>query len=262
MPARSVGRSKATKVTARPTSVPDSLVLRSSSTLRFVERNWAKQKALVEPFVDAVARTALWDHLPLLSVAGAAAKPRGSTAAIKTAFRSGASRYALLQGGKTIYSDDTTAFFELVISPRSADITTAVRGNTLAVLGKRALDDFFTILRSLHDDLDGSAHVVVATAGTDWDNNAPSSKLSADWPLRDIADVLEPSRPKKDEDDVFWDAAQAIAKAKPPAGVTRTTHGGLIMLRWVDDPSDAPAANAAAVKHEAWIKGLVKTEPI
>jgi hypothetical protein len=33
------------------------------------------------------------------------------------------------------------------------------------------------------------------------------------------------------------------------------------MLRWIDDPMDAAAADAAAVKHEAWIKTLLDTAP-
>ncbi|MBX3203455.1 MAG: hypothetical protein KF764_00240 [Labilithrix sp.] len=264
MPPRSTARSKTSEATAnaKPVSVPDSLILRSYSWFRFVKVGWAKQKRFTDAFIDAFARTAVWEHLPLLSIGGAAAKPRGSGSALKTAFASGKSRYALLAGGKTIYSDETTAFIELVISPAGADITTAARGSILATLGVRALDDVFTMMRSLHDDLDGAAHVVAGNAWTDWDDNAPSSKLSSDWPLRAIADVLEPARPKQDEDDVFWDAAKAIAKAKPPAGVVRKTHGGLVTLRWTADPRDARAANAAALGHEAWLRDLVDTVPM
>jgi hypothetical protein len=233
--------------------------VRSYSTLYFVEAGWSKQKKLVEPLVDALSATGLWQHLPLLSTAGSTAKSRGSDTTVKTAFMSGKNEYSLLCGGDTTFDESTTAYVTIQYGSAGVQISTCVRDESVETLGKIALDDFFTMLSGLHDRLKPHAHVVRATAWTEWNDNTPDSELTCAWPLRAIADVVEPGRPKKD--DRFWEAAQTIATAKPPARVSRSTHGGLVMLRWIDDPMDAAAADAAAVKHEAWIKTLLDTAP-
>lgn len=58
----------------------------------------------------------------------------------------------------------------------------------------------------------------------------------------------------------MWIDAQAIAKAKSP-GVSRESHGDLLMLRWIDDPSDPAAANRATSAHQKWLLGILKTTP-
>ena len=257
MPARSAARPKNARTGTK--AIPRPRAVRSYSTLYFVEKGWSKQKKLVEPLVDAFSATELWEHLPLLSVADSAAKPRGTVSAVKTAFMSGKNEYSLLLGGDTTLSDETTAYMTVEYGSAGIQILTCVQNESVESLGKIALDDFFTILSALHDSLKAHAHLVRAVAWTDWDDNTPDSELNCAWPLRAIADVVEPGRPKAD--DQFWEAAQTIATSKPPARVTRSTHKGLVMLRWIDDPTDAAAADAAAVKHEAWIKTLLETTP-
>ena len=258
MPAGSTARSKNVKTATKQVSLPSAV--RSYSTLYFDKSGWSKQKKLVEAFVDALSTTALWEHLPSLSVGGAAGKPRGSVSAVKTAFMSGRNEYSLLRGGDTATSKSTTAYVTIEYGAAGVQITTGVQGTDVEMLGQIALDDFFTMLCAVHDRLKAHAHVVRATAWTDWNENTPEPELRCKWPLRAIADVAEPDRPKTDGDK-FWEAGHTIANAKPPARVTRTTHGGLVMLRWVDDPTDAAAADAVAVKHEAWVKTLLETTP-
>lgn len=242
--------------------MPASLVFRSKGSLAFVENGWSKKAQLLDVFVDAIAGTSMFDHLPLLAVGDEAAKPRGELGAIKAAFEKGTSPCVLLEGGKTIFSEKTTASFQLSIAPGGAIVMTSVRGATLAELGARALDDFFTIYTLLHDGLRGVAHLVAATAWTNWNENTPTPRLSSDWALQAIGDVLEPGRPREAEVDPVWDATQAIAAAAPPPDAIRTTHGELLMLRWTSDPSDARAADAAAVKHAQWVQKVVKTVPL
>jgi hypothetical protein len=237
------------------TSIPDSLIVRSYSTLYFNETGWSKQKKLVEPLVHAFVGTALWEHVGLLCIGSRKAKPRGDVAAISAALMTGKSQYAFIDAGDTVFSDETSAYSKIEIGLGAVQITTCVRGAPLAALRHRALDDFFTMLCALHDDLNGAAHVVCATAWTDWCDNTPAGEGRFNWPLRAIGDVVEPGRPRND--DIFWDAGRAIASAAPPSGVMRATHGGLVMLRWIEDPTDAPKSNAAAISHAGWIKTIV-----
>jgi hypothetical protein len=67
------------------------------------------------------------------------------------------------------------------------------------------------------------------------------------------------SGPPIRETDEFLRAAHALNEATPPDGVKRTTNGPLVMLRWIDDPRDERAADAAGVRHEEWVKTLMKT---
>lgn len=249
-------RSKSSKA-AKETESVDDLVLRSLSWLHFSKKPWATDSKLLGAFIDAVSQTSAWEVLSLLSIGGAPGKPRGKTADIKAAIQ-GSARFAFIDRGKNIYSDDTTASVEVQITARAATIKTATCGKVLADLGSAALDDFYTMLRSLHDSLGKVAHLISATAWTDWSKNTPSTGTDGDWPLRAVADIVEPSRAKEDERDVFWDVAQAIAKAPLPKDVKRSRHGELLELRWLADASDGHAADAAAVRHEEWLGTFLK----
>ncbi len=244
--------------------MPDSLIFRWWIWMRFDERDWSANEANDHAFAEALSGTATWAHLGRISSGGRVSKPHGGIADVKKAFAEATARCALLSAGKKIYDENATAWIELEISPRSGTLTAAIKGAPLAELGSRALDDFFLVARRLHDALGDRAHVIEASAAIDWDGAAPRERRTSDWPLDRIADVLEPTRPPQDpgnpDDDVFLTAAKAIAEATPPAGVARSTHGRLIELRWTSDPSDATAADAATVKHAAWMRDLVKNE--
>ncbi|HRG99167.1 MAG TPA: hypothetical protein PLR99_23115 [Polyangiaceae bacterium] len=239
-------------------AIDPSLVFRWIITCDIPKLGWAKRKATVAKLAHAVASTKSWQHLPGLAVGLGAAAPYAGVAELAKAIGSGASRVAVVQGGKNQRSSDTTGGIEVEIAPGAATLTAALGGPTLAALRTSALDDFFATAVALRVALPDELHVVVAHAWCDWADEPDEPDDQARWPLRAIADVFEPDRPPWDEDDEFLEASKLMAKAKPPAGVERSTSDGLVALRWTSDPCDLAAVEAASAKHIDWI---LKTAP-
>lgn len=53
--------------------------------------------------------------------------------------------------------------------------------------------------------------------------------------------------------------ASAMAAAPPPPDAQRIERGRLVVLRWLDDPSDPLALAEACSRHEQWLVGVVQT---
>lgn len=229
---------------------------------RTVDAGWHTQRQMTDAIIDALATTQVWHHLPRLGGGADHTKPRGTPAATKKVIASGASRFVFTSDAPDIdmWGEGATAYLELEYGRRALHVTCALKQPLIGELGAKALDDLFTFARAYYDLIERKAYVTAGKAWTTWDRNDPLPKRQATWELRALADVLEPSRPADDERDGMWIDAQAIAKAKSP-GVSRESHGDLLMLRWIDDPSDPAAANRATSAHQKWLLGILKTTP-
>jgi len=53
--------------------------------------------------------------------------------------------------------------------------------------------------------------------------------------------------------------SRTLAEASLPSGVQRREQAGLVIARWVDDPSDRAAVAEACSRHEQWIVPLIET---
>lgn len=53
--------------------------------------------------------------------------------------------------------------------------------------------------------------------------------------------------------------ASAMAAAPPPPDAQRIERGRLVVLRWLDDPSDPLALADACSRHEQWLVGVIPT---
>lgn len=227
---------------------------------RTVDAGWHTQRPMTDAIIDALATTQVWDHLPRLGPGADLTKPRGTPAAVKKAIATGKSRFVFTSDAPDIdmWGDGATAYLELEYGRRALHVTCALKQPVIGELGAKALDDLYTFARAYHDRIDHRAFVTAGKAWTTWDQNDPLPKRNATWELRAFGDVLEPSRPADDERDGMWTDAQAIAKGKPP-GATREVHGDLVMLRWIDDPSDPAAANRATNAHQKWLLSILTT---
>lgn len=244
-----------------PASTDESLEYRWYLDFLFVEAGWSKRRDLTDPLVDALAGTATWELANLYGHDFEDATARGTLTAVKKQLASGKARHRFVHhaASPARYVDDTDAFIELEVTPRYLSIMCMVRREPLARLRSRALDDFFALARGLHQAWAGNAHVTKGAAWTTSKRNDPPGPRSGSWEMRAIADALEPARPPTREGDPLLLAAQAIAAAAVPEAATREDFRGLVLLRWVDDPSDGPAANAAATQHERWLVDVIET---
>ena len=249
----------ATKATTAKAVEPDaSFSFHWRISYRTVDAGWHTQRPMTDAVIDALASTNLWGRLAKVGVGAAKKQPRGTPAAAKKVIASGKSRFVFVDDAPDVdmWGEGATSYLELEYGRRALHVTCALKPPTIDAA---ALDDLYTFAASFHDRIDQRAWVTAGKAWTTWDKNDPLPRRSASWELRALGDVLEPSRPADDDRDGMWIDAKAIATAKPPPGVERTVHGGLVMLRWLMDPSDPVAANAACGAHQKWLLSILKT---
>jgi hypothetical protein len=260
MAAKKSSRSKKPEAEKRAKASPQ---LRWFLHLRFVDRDWVSQRANTDAIVEALAGTPLWGHLDQLGAGSGVSAPRGNVAAVKKTLASGKARYHFVRGEATaITLDRSEAWVAAEVSPRSVLFTSCVRGGVLAELGARALDSFVQLATGLHDALRGKAHVTQGFAWPAVEGRIHRPSRNADWQLLAIVDILEPTRPAAQDPDFLLEAARAIAGATAPPEATSTRHGELLILRWLDDPSDLAAADAAAARRERWLIDQIETTPL
>lgn len=226
--------------------------------LRFSGRDWFKRKEDVSAVVDALAGAAIWKELDVIGSRYEAGVKRGDLASVKKIVGGGAYTYTLAKGppsaAAAFYESD--AYVALEVTPGGVTILSHTRGGVLEKLGTKSISDLFEVLVAIQGEVGDRAELVEATVrptGDPFEYPRKRPPREASWPLDSVVDIVPASGGSSE-------VAKKLAKAKLPAGVARTARGGLLELRWCEDPGDLEAMSAAMAKHDAWLGDLLDAE--
>lgn len=124
--------------------------------------------------------------------------------------------------------------------------------------GRRCLDDMIAIVLAWSELL---PEVLVANARA-FPRPTDGLRYPRTRPLRianraldAVVEIVDRRSPA--EGPLWGPDSLAIAAAPTPAGVTRIERGPLVVLRWIEDPSDLSAMADACSRHEQWLLPLV-----
>jgi hypothetical protein len=248
--------------------VADRLQLLTYAELRVTPEGWWRDPATLQTVIGALATTERWRELEVLGVNYQPGAPLGSPADVARAIAAGGpGLYNLARGGprQAMFSDQTSAWMQIGVGREVLKVISRVGGDVLARLGPAAIDDLVDAVAEIRAALDGRAQVlemhVRPTALGKLSYPRPLPHRRAAIPLSAVVDVVESDPPADRPDRGPARAARAIARAEVPPGGSRVTLGNLLIIRWVDDPSDPVAVCKAAAAHEAWLAPLIETTP-
>lgn len=223
--------------------------------------NWFADKDRSAHLLDTFASSAWFAELDHFGIGGNPGVRFASMSEVRELVISGLPgqyTFARGSGAATTAPERAEAAVRFELLPRALLIQANARGDVLGRLHERALDD---IIRATVE-LDNAWREIASLA---WASATPSSELAfshvrpvrkARSPLHSIAEVFSPTPPERAApQDIAM--ARAMAGARPPAGVERTSEGRLIVQRWVRDPSDPMATAEACSRHQAWLASLL-----
>jgi hypothetical protein len=236
---------------------------------RFSDPGWYASRAATDLVVDTVAASPWWNEVDHLGKDAMPGKPRGSVEATRRAVVAGGrGRWVLGRGSPAacVFTDQGEAWFKIDVMEGYLEIGAGADNDVLARLGPAVLTGCIDAVLALRDAWKGRAHLQfshafpVATPSFEYPRVEP--RRTSSWTLSSILDIADPTFEPYDDDEALLTESRAIAKARPPRGVTRTVHDGVVVLRWVDDPRDRAAVAAAAGRHEAWLVNVIPTEEV
>ena len=235
--------------------LPASFVYRHLHSWYFTAGAW-RTKKLVEALSDAVRKTALSAHLPLLGVDDDPAVPRGTSATLRGAFARAEERVTLVAGSRDRFDDSATGFLDVEYGVDSIQVTCMARAPLVTEIGIALVDDLFRTACAALDGIADTGFLLGGYAWVEWEASPPETNDLPGWLTRAVADLVQDGAPVSEEDPAVSAVASAIARARVPRGVKQRTHSGLLMNQWVTDLRDADVAGRAQARHAAWIAKL------
>jgi hypothetical protein len=217
---------------------------------------WFEDRARLASVVDAVLGTPLGGILTFAGVHGDT-KPAGDAAAV-------VDRIAIGRPGMYGITDGRP--------PKRAGVTLTITQHDLLIEARVFEPELCARRATVLDDLTALA-VAVRGSGpfrglsSGWirpmslkqvtytpDRARPAARARADLGLRAAAvvDLIDVGFHRA-ADPLARAAEVELAGAPVPDGVRREERDGLVVLRWVDDPADKAALDAACAAHEDWI---------
>lgn len=236
---------------------------------RFADPRWYASRAAVDLMVDTVAASPWWNEVDHLGKDAMPGKPRGSVEATRRAVAAGGREcwvFGRGSPGACVFTEQGEAWFRIDVMEGYLEIGAGADNEVLARLGPAVLTGCIDAVLALRDAWKDRAHLQfarafpVATPSFDYPRVEP--RRTASWTLSSILDIADPTFEPYDDDESLFTESRAIARARPPRGVARTVHDGVVVLRWVDDPRDRAAVAAAAGRHEAWLVNVIPTEEL
>lgn len=235
-------------------------ILRAVFDLRMAEeRAWYADRAQVTSLVDVVASTSLGSALTHAGVYGV---PRPLK-------KAGALAAAIAKGKKGEFQaldavEEATANIAVSLGFRDSGLDVIVMVGAEAYRSRAA-----TLLEDVEQlGLGLFAQMRTLGAGVSLAFAHPTAREIYRYPrvrppvshLRlktsAILELFDVSFHRGEHEDALGAEIEALASAPIPAGVTRRTHDGLTVTRWIDDLSDDLAVARAAGRHEQWMAGL------
>lgn len=237
---------------------------------RFADERWVDDRTMTDRVVDAVAQTAWW---PRMSVVGVSSMPGKRLGTVKDAKDlvakvghgcQGSTRITMAEGdAKAALGLDAASWFAINVMPGYLQLGAEATGEALRELGAAALSDVIALAIELNRTWTDRAHFQsgVAFPTGEFARKYPPvlPRHTADRPLHAVVDILDPTVEPYDAKDWHVPQTRAVAAATPPSDVARSEYGGVVVMRWIDDPSDPEATMAAARRHETWMRGVIET---
>lgn len=246
--------------------VADRLRLLTYAELRVTPGGWWRDPAALQIVIGALATTERWPYFEVLGIDYQAGAPFGSPADVARALADGGpGLYNLARGGppQAMFAEETDAWMQIGVGTELLKVISYVGGDVLARLGPAAIDDLVDAIAEIRAALGGRARLLEMharpTALGKLSYPRPQPHRRAAIPLSAVVDVIELDPPTGGPDAGPARAARAIAGAEIPPGVSRVTLGKLLIVRWIDDPSDPVAVCKAAAAHESWLAPRVET---
>lgn len=230
------------------------------------EPSWLAQQT--DTVVDELARTALWTELQVFGSSGSRGRPFKGVAAVKKALRDG-QIITLARGdeGATVRRTSSPARATIETQAGALTLTAHVRGESLARLGALALTEYSEMLVELIRRWRPHARLAEAWAfpidhprSFTYPRLRPPRVTSPFRNLNAIVDVLDPTFTETPRNRANLVATRAMAIAELPPGVVRSEHDAVVVQRWVEDPRDRAAVEAACTRHECWLTSLLPTK--
>lgn len=260
---KSAGRTAATPARR------DSYGITWLAMFRFSDPSWFASRAATDLVVDTVAASPWWNEVDHLGKDAMPGRPRGSIEATrKVVAAGGRERWMLGRGspGACVFTEQGEAWFKIDVMEAYLELGAGADGEVLARLGPAVLTGGIDAVLALRDAWKDRAHLQFArafpVAEPDFEYPRVEPRRTASWTLSSVVDIADPTFEPYDDDETLFTESRAIARARPPRGVTRTVHDGVVVLRWADDPRDRAVVAAAAGRHEAWLVNVIPTEEV
>lgn len=253
------------KEKTRVTGAPNRFGILWNLDVRFDDDGWFERPGAPRQLVDALAATSLWRHLDVVGLDYQPGDPIGSPADVAQLIDdAGNDTYTFAKGdpAHAVSTVGADVWMRVDLKPGWLGLSAGIRGAPFTAVGRAALDDLVTLIERLRRQWRGTCHLEHAAvrpdADPDFEYPGRDPRRTANRALHAILDVIEPGRAPGDDE---WrvDDDRAMAEAKAPPGV-RSERDGLVVFRWVDDPTDAGAASDAARRHDEWLSGVLDVQ--
>jgi hypothetical protein len=225
---------------------------------------------MTDRVVDAVAKTIWWPRLDVVGVSSMPGRPRGTIADVKDLVAKtghgckGSTRITLAEGGaNAALALEAASWFAIDVMPSYLQLGAETTGEALREMGSASLSDVIALSLQLNTEWKDLAHFQsgVAFPTGEFARKYPrvQPRRTADRPLHAIVDILDPTYEAYDGKDWHIPQTRAVAAAAAPTDMARSEHDGVVVMRWIEDPSDPEATMAAARRHELWMSGVIET---
>lgn len=229
---------------------------------------WFRRPGEVERLIASLVSLSLWSDLQVIGHDSMPGQPVGGPDEVSAMIRRhDGGRFALARGAPRTaqFVDESDVSIALDLNFVWLDVKIRVGGAALDRLGLAVLSEGIALVMALHDAWRSHAHLVMARVAPFSDEPFVYPRIrpprQASRRVDAVVDVLEAAVPEDDTIRHLTADANRLAAAAPPPDVQRSEHGGLVIMRWVDDPREADQVGAAAGRHEQWLSQHIETRP-
>lgn len=231
---------------------------------------WYKGPQGIAAAIDLLAATSLWPELQVFGSDFKVGKPLiESLDTIKQRVASGPDVYVFARGAPraALYTNEAEIAIEIDLSPFQVELKIALGGGALDRLGARFLNEVTDVFVQLLNLWRGKTYLTQCAAVPFAEPEfvyprprPPRVSTHHRW-INAIVDIVQIDPVPTGAYPIAVAESRAIAAATPPASVVRSEQAGAVILRWTEDPRDVNDVALAIGRHEAWISGLIETEP-
>lgn len=229
--------------------------------IRFAEANWSRDGRRTRALLDGLASTRWFGEFDVFAAGHEPGTPFKSLDEVHAAI-AGAERGTVIfahgEPRMTVDVHDSEAALALDFTTRMLEIRLWFGVRPVAQYKSAVLDDLIALLLALRDAWPDTI-VAMAQAFPDPVDSVRYRRTRpqriASRAMNAVVEVIDRDAPS---DGPPWAReASAMADAPFPPDAERIERGRIVVLRWLDDPSDPQALADACSRHEQWLVGVV-----
>ena len=232
--------------------------------IRIADKKWYRDRARIDAVIDGLSSRPWFAEFDVFAAGHVEGAPFGSVDEVREVIASGEAGTVIFAHGEprmTLDIEDSEAALALDINEGRLVLRLWLGARPVAQYKLALLGDIIALLVALRE---AWPDTVIASASA-FPHPTNGLRYRRTRPLRianraldAFVDVLDREVP---EGGPPWAReATAMAAAPVPSGVDRIERGPLVIVRWLDDPSDPQAMADACSRHEQWLVPLVPTE--